>query len=124
MNRIFFISIFKSPCLQRANLRSITTLCSLLLDVAEGFCRITEGSTINAFKATEFRSEWELNCFSRNVSSSMKRLPAPPDGRLKNISSEMNNLVIDIIYFLAESLVADISPHLGLEFRGAHIELR
>ena len=36
----------------------------------------------------------------------------------------MNNLVIDIIYFLAESLVADISLHLSLDFRGAHIELR
>ena len=47
MNRISFISIFKSPCLQRANLRSNATLCSLLLDVAKGFCRITEGSTVN-----------------------------------------------------------------------------
>ena len=82
MNRISFISIFKSPCLQRANLRSIATLCSLLLDVAEGFCRITEGSTINAFNATEFRSELELNCFSQILGSSMKCLPALPDGRL------------------------------------------
>ena len=83
MPLISFISIFKSPCLQRANLCSIATLCSLLLDVAEGFCTITEGSTMNAFKATEFRSELELNCFSQNVSSSMKCLPALPDGRLK-----------------------------------------
>ena len=30
----------------------------------------------------------------------------------------MNNLVIDIIYFLAESLVADISPHLSLISEG------
>ena len=28
----------------------------------------------------------------------------------------MNNLVTDTIYFLAESLVANISPHLGLDF--------
>ena len=35
----------------------------------------------------------------------------------------MNNLVIDIIYFLVKSLVADIPPHLGLDFRGAHIEI-
>ena len=28
----------------------------------------------------------------------------------------MNNLVIDTIYFLPESLVADISPHIGLDF--------
>ena len=28
----------------------------------------------------------------------------------------MNNLVTDTIYFLAESLVADICPHLGLDF--------
>ena len=82
MNRISFINIFRSPCLQRANIRFIATLCSLVLDVAEGFCKITEESTINALKATEFRSELELSCFNQNVSSSMIFLPAPPDGRL------------------------------------------
>ena len=65
MDLTSFISKFKSPCFHRVNLRCIAVLCSLLLEVAEGFWRIREGSTIKAFKAMEFRSEFELNCFSQ-----------------------------------------------------------
>ena len=41
------------------------------------------GSTINAFKAIEFRSEFELNCFCQNVNCLIKLFPALPDGILK-----------------------------------------
>ena len=83
MNLTSFSKRSKSPCLHRFNLRSITALCSLLLEGADGFCRIKVGSTIKAFKATEFRSEFELNCFIQNASSSIKAFPALPDGTLK-----------------------------------------
>ena len=83
MNLTFFSKRSKSPCLHRFNLRSIAALCSLLLEVADDFCRIKVGSTMKAFKATEFRSEFELNCFIQNVSSSIKAFPDVPDGTLK-----------------------------------------
>ena len=71
-----------SPCFQRANRRSIASLCSLLLEVADGFCKIKVGSTMNALRATEFKSESELNCLIQKVNSSMKLFPARPDGTL------------------------------------------
>lgn len=72
----------RSPCFQRANRRSIAALCSLLLEVADAFCRIKVGSTMNAFKATEFKSESALNCLIQKVNSSMKLFPARLDGTL------------------------------------------
>ena len=83
MNLTSFSRRSKSPCLHRFNLRSIALLCSLLLKVADGFCRMRGGSTIKAFKTTEFRSEFELNCLIQKVSSSIKAFPALPDGTLK-----------------------------------------
>ena len=78
MNLISFSKRSKSPCHHRFNLHSIAALCFLLLEVVDGFCRIMVCSTINVFKATEFRSEFELNCFIQNVSSSTKAFPALP----------------------------------------------
>ena len=83
VNLTSFSKRSKSPCLHRFSLRSIAALCSLLLEEADGFCRIKVGSTIKAFKATEFKSEFELNCFIEKVSSSIKAFPALPDGTLK-----------------------------------------
>ena len=84
MNLTSFSKRSKSPCLQGLIfVLSLHYVCSLLFEVADGFCRIKVGSTIKAFKATEFRSEFELNCFIQNVSSSIKAFPALPDGTLK-----------------------------------------
>ena len=83
MNLTSLSKKFRSPCLHSFNLLSTVALCSLLLEVADGFCRIKLGSTIKVFKATEFRSEFELNCFIQNVSCSVKVFPAVPDGTLK-----------------------------------------
>ena len=82
MNLTSFSKRSKSPCLHRFNLHSIAALCSLLLEVADGFCSVKVGSTIKAFKATEFRSEFKLNCFIQKVSSSIKAFPALPGGTL------------------------------------------
>ena len=78
----FFKQQIKIPCFQRVNRRSIAALCSLLLEVADGFCRIKVGSTMNAIKATEFKLESALNCLIQKVNSSMKLFPARPDGTL------------------------------------------
>ena len=78
----FFKQQIKIPCFQRVNRRSIAAMCSLLLEVADGFCRIKVGSTMNAFKATEFKSESALNCLIQKVNSSMKLFPARLDGTL------------------------------------------
>ena len=83
MNLTSFNKRSKSPCLHRFILRSIAALYSLLLEVADGFCKIKVGSTIKAFKATEFGCEFELNYFIQNVNSSIKAFPALPDGALK-----------------------------------------
>ena len=85
INLTSFINRFKSPCFQRTNLRCIAVLCSLLFEVAEGFWRIKDGSTIKAFNAIEFRSELELNCLSQKVSSAIKFFPALPEGKLKSL---------------------------------------
>ena len=83
MNLTSFNKRSKSPCHHRFILRSIAALYSLLLEVADGFCKIKVGSTIKAFKATEFGCEFELNYFIQNVNSSIKAFPALPDGTLK-----------------------------------------
>ena len=83
MNLTSFSKRSKSPCQHTFNLSSIAAVCYLLLQVADDFCRFKVGSTIKAFKATEFRPEFELNCFIQNVSSSIKAFPALPDDILK-----------------------------------------
>ena len=81
MNLTSFSKRSKFPFLHRLNLRSIAALCSLLLEVADGFCRMKAGSTIKAFKALDANSNF--NCFIQIVSSSIKAFPALPDGTLK-----------------------------------------
>ena len=88
-------------------------------------CRIKVGSTIKAFKATEFRSELELNCFIQKVSFSIKAFPALPDGTLpgciENISTEMVNIIVNTIDSITKTLVTDIARCFVLDFSGKRL---
>ena len=124
MNLTSFSKRSKCPCLHRFNLHSIAALCFLLLEVADGVCRIMVWSTIKVFKATEFTSEFELNCFIQNVSSSIEAFPALPYGTLVMVFTmkfTIYNFIVNTIDSITEPLMTDIAPCFVFYFSGKHI---
>ena len=49
---------------------------------------------MNALRATEFKSESELNCLIQKVNSSMKLFPTRPDGTLKYIPPVVDDFIV------------------------------
>ena len=57
----------------------------VFLHLACGFCSISEGTVIAAFKAMASRSDSVAKLLKRRVSSVTNYLPHAPDGTLKNV---------------------------------------
>ena len=103
--RIHKFSLYK-PHIFKQQIK-VAALCSLLLEVAAGFCRIKVGSIMNAFKATEFKSESALNCLIQKVNSSIL-LPCTVRWNIEYISPVVDDFVVNTIDNITEARVVNM----------------